>query len=95
MATCGAPFRLRPTIVRAVVATLATVAAGASLAACRQTSEEPAPSPTIQLRVSTVFAPLSTRLMEEYRRTLPGLQIEEVLFQPEAAGTGAAAHAAA
>jgi uncharacterized protein len=29
------------------------------------------------LRVATAFAPLSTRLTEEYRRTLPGLDIRE------------------
>ena len=41
---------------------------------CR-TPAPPPPKPV--LRVATAFAPLSTRLTEEYRRTLPDLDIQE------------------
>lgn len=77
MATHGAPARLRPAIAPAVGVMLATVGLSGTLA-CRQPPPEPAPARTALLRVSTVFAPLSTRLAEEYRRTIPNLQIEEM-----------------
>ena len=76
MATYGAPVRLRPAFIPAAGVLLATVGLGCTLA-CRRPPQESPPTQTT-LRVSTVFAPLSTRLMEEYRRTLPTLQIEEV-----------------
>ncbi|MFN7917787.1 MAG: TAXI family TRAP transporter solute-binding subunit [Vicinamibacterales bacterium] len=56
---------------------LLAVAAALVLAGCRQ-APQPAAAPGTALRVSTAFAPFSTRLTEEYRRTLPDLAITEV-----------------
>lgn len=44
-------------------------------ASCHRATPPP-PAKTV-LRVSTAFAPLSTRLTEEYRRTMPDLDIQE------------------
>jgi len=44
--------------------------------ACRAPSPPVAARPT--LRIATAFAPFSTRLTEEYRRTLPDMDIREV-----------------
>ena len=43
--------------------------------ACRSEPQPPSAKPV--LRVATAFAPFSTRLTEEYRRTLPDLDIQE------------------
>lgn len=43
-------------------------------AACRREPAQPQPRPV--LRVATAFAPFSTRLTEEYRRTLPQFDIQ-------------------
>ena len=53
------------------------VALGVQAAACRQ-APEPEQAAPAALRISTAFAPFSTRLTEEYRRTLPDLSITEV-----------------
>jgi TRAP transporter TAXI family solute receptor len=52
---------------------LVTLACGAP--GCRRAPSPPAAKPV--LRVATAFAPFSTRLTEEYRRTLPDLDIQE------------------
>lgn len=44
---------------------------------CQQ-PPQPAATPVSALRVSTAFAPFSTRLTEEYRRTLPDIPITDV-----------------
>lgn len=48
-----------------------------AVAACGRAAD-PATHAPAPLRVSTAFAPFSTRLTEEYRRTLPDLPITEV-----------------
>lgn len=48
------------------------------LAAGCQPAPQPAAAPVATLRVSTAFAPFSTRLTEEYRRTLPDIPITDV-----------------
>jgi len=62
----------RPTRVLAVLVMMGFTFWGA---ACR-TRAEPASSKPV-LRVGTAFAPFSTRLTEEYRRTLADIDIEE------------------
>ena len=53
---------------------LGLVLLGLLAAGCRSQPAQPQPRPV--LRVATAFAPLSTRLTEEYRRTLPNLDIQ-------------------
>ena len=60
---------------RLVPVALAFVLASWSGVGCRQ-APPPPPAKTV-LRVATAFAPLSTRLTEEYRRTMPDLDIQE------------------
>lgn len=57
--------------------TVLAVALSVQVAACRSAAEAP-PATPVALRVSTAFAPFSTRLTEEYRRTMPDLAIAEV-----------------
>ena len=54
---------------------LALALASSSALSCQQ-APPPPPKRTV-LRISTAFAPLSTRLIEEYRRTMPDLDITE------------------
>ena len=63
---------------RSAVLLLLVLAAGPPAVACRQT-ERPAEVQAARpvLRVGTAFAPFSTRLTEEYRRTLPDVDIQE------------------
>ncbi len=77
MATYGAPAGLWPALTPAVGVMLAALGLSGTLA-CRQPPQEPPRTQSGPLRVSTVFAPISTRLMEEYRRTLPALEIQEI-----------------
>lgn len=49
----------------------------AAVAGCGRAADPPPPAQAA-LRISTAFAPFSTRLTEEYRRTLPDLSITEV-----------------
>ena len=68
------PYRAgRPAV---VLLALAAVAAG-SAAACRNEAKAPTSTQRPVLRVGTAFAPFSTRLTEEYRRTLPEVEIRE------------------
>ncbi|MGC4083900.1 MAG: hypothetical protein QM736_17760 [Vicinamibacterales bacterium] len=53
------------------------VMATAALGGC-QSQPTAAEMPHQTLRVSTAYAPFSTRLTEEYRRTMPDLEIAEV-----------------
>lgn len=46
-----------------------------ALAGCRPAAAPPATRPV--LRVATAFAPFSTRLIEEYRRTMPDVDLQE------------------
>jgi TRAP-type uncharacterized transport system substrate-binding protein len=48
---------------------------GLVAAGCRQQPAQPQPRPI--LRVASAFAPFSTRLTEEYKRTLPQLDIQQ------------------
>lgn len=67
-----APGSIRPAA-RAMAVVLCLAAAGS--AACRAQPQAPKARPV--LRVATAFAPFSTRLTEEYRHTLPDLDIQE------------------
>lgn len=60
---------------RFVLVALTFALASWSVVSCRQAP--PPPPPKAVLRVATAFAPLSTRLTEEYRRTMPDLDIQE------------------
>lgn len=55
---------------------LAAVCLAGSLAACRRQAPPSSAKPV--LRISTAFAPFSTRLTEEYRRAMPDLDIQPV-----------------
>ena len=55
---------------------LATIIAAVLLAGCRAADPPPAPARPV-LRVATAFAPFSTRLIEEYRRTMPDIDIRD------------------
>ena len=74
---CMLPVRPLTTTswLRLVPVGLAFVLASWSAMSCRQTP--PPPPKRAVLRVATAFAPLSTRLTEEYRRTMPDLDIQE------------------
>ena len=65
-----------------VVLVLAFTLASWSVVGCRQAP--PPPAKKTVLRVAEAFAPLSTRLTEEYRRTMPDLDIQE---QPSVSST--------
>ena len=67
---------------RLVPLALAVALASWSAVSCRQ-APPPPPKKTV-LRVASAFAPLSTRLTEEYRRTMPDLDIQE---QPSLSST--------
>jgi TRAP transporter TAXI family solute receptor len=70
------PRRLsRPVRTRAIRLVVVLLGLSADGVACRAKPQEPPARPV--LRVATAFAPFSTRLTEEYRRTLPDLNIEE------------------
>ena len=71
------PFRYRFVLIALTCALASWSAMG-----CRQ--PPPPPPPKAVLRVATAFAPLSTRLTEEYRRTMPDLDIQE---QPSVSST--------
>ena len=58
------------------VAAVLLLSTGLLVLACRSEPQPPAAKPV--LRVATAFAPFSTRLTEEYRRTLPDLDIQEM-----------------
>lgn len=77
MRSHGAPVRRKPALAQAIGLGL-TVLGLAGTSGCGQAPGEHPRGQTAPLRVATVFAPLSTRLMEEYRRTLPTLEIQEV-----------------
>ncbi len=64
-----------PSRYRFVLVALTCALASWSAMGCRQ--PPPPPPPKAVLRVATAFAPLSTRLTEEYRRTMPDLDIQE------------------
>ena len=74
---CILPVQPLPTTsrYRLVALALAFVLATWSAVSCRQAP--PPPPKRAVLRVATAFAPLSTRLTEEYRRTMPDLDIQE------------------
>jgi uncharacterized protein len=67
------PYRAgRPAVVLLALAVAAGPAAG-----CRNQAKAPTGTARPVLRVGTAFAPFSTRLTEEYRRTLPEVEIRE------------------
>ena len=57
-----------------LAAGLLMVATSVLLAGCRAEVPPPAPARPV-LRVATAFAPFSTRLIEEYQRTMPDIDI--------------------
>jgi uncharacterized protein len=61
----------------AVTLFVAALAVGLAAAGCRNRADTAAGAPRPVLRVGTAFAPFSTRLTEEYRRTLPTVEIRE------------------
>ena len=70
------PGRAPATIPRQLIGPVAVALVLTSLSAsCRQSV--PTVPDKLVLRVSTAFAPFSTRLTEEYRRTMPDLDIRE------------------
>lgn len=74
MPSYRAPSRRRAARPRVPVALLGAFLAAASMA-CRPAEAPPPHTPV--LRVSTAFGPLSLRLIEEYRRTVPGVEIRQ------------------
>ena len=69
------PVRLRFRPVPAPVPGLSLLLLGLLAAGCRQAPAQPDPRPV--LRVASAFAPFSARLTEEYKRTLPELDIQQ------------------
>ncbi|HUR33159.1 MAG TPA: TAXI family TRAP transporter solute-binding subunit [Vicinamibacterales bacterium] len=69
-------FRMEPAGVMSWTGAVSLIlSAILSAGACRRAPDPPAGKPA--LRVATAFAPFSTRLTEEYRRTMPDLDIQE------------------